>query len=103
MGNTPEQQIGYPIEYNVIALLLTGQTDKVIEKIEKDDTGTFLKDSINFRNDNLLHYACAKNNKELAKFIMKKNPKLSMNKNSLGELPVNLATDLEVRNICESK
>lgn len=36
MGNTNEQQIGYPIDYNVIALLLTGQTDKVIDKIEKD-------------------------------------------------------------------
>ena len=65
MGNTPEQQIGYPIDYNIIALLLTGQTEKVIEKIEKDDTGTFLKDSVNFRNDNLMHYACAKNDKRM--------------------------------------
>ena len=65
MGNTQEQQTGYAIDYNIIALLLTGQTDKVIEKVEKDETGTFLKDSINFRNDNLMHYACAKNNRKL--------------------------------------
>ena len=83
MGNTPEQQIGYPIENNVIALLLTDQTDRVIEKVRKDETGTFLKDTINFRNDNLLHYACAKNNLKLCQFIMDKNPRLATLRNSL--------------------
>ena len=66
MGNSQEHQIGYPIDYNVIALLLTNQTDRVIQKVDADTTGTFLKDTINFRNDNLLHYACAKDNKKLA-------------------------------------
>lgn len=66
MGNSAEQQIGTPIDNNLIALLVTGQTDKVISKIEADQSGAFLKESINFRNDNLLHYACAKNNIALA-------------------------------------
>lgn len=43
MGNAEEQQVGYAINYNVIALLVTGQTQKVIEKIEADPTNTFLK------------------------------------------------------------
>jgi len=66
MGNSTEQQVGTPIDNNLIALLVTGQTDKVITKIEADPSGSFLKESINFRNDNLLHYACAKDNLVLA-------------------------------------
>ena len=100
MGNANEQQIGYPIEYNIIALLLTDQTDKVIDKLEKDETGTFLKDSINFRNDNLLHYACAKNNKKLAEYLMGKNPRLSALRNTLNELPADLASDAQIRALC---
>ena len=100
MGNTPEQQIGYPIDYNIIALLLTGQTDRVIEKVEKDETGTFLKDSVNFRNDNLLHYACAKNNPKLALYLVKKNPRLATLRNNQNELPAELATDQQVKEMC---
>ncbi len=66
MGNSEEQQIGSSIDNNIIALLLSGQTSKVIERLEADPSGTFLNDSINFRKDNLLHYACAKNNTTLA-------------------------------------
>lgn len=83
MGNTTEQQVGYPIDYNVIALLVTGQTERVIEKMEADPTHSFLKDSINFRNDNLLHYACAKNNLRLVEYILMKNPRLSSLRNNL--------------------
>jgi hypothetical protein len=37
MGNTPlEQQVGTPIDNNLIALLVTDQTDKVISKVEAD-------------------------------------------------------------------
>lgn len=30
MGNAEEQQVGYSIDYNVLALVVTGQTQKVI-------------------------------------------------------------------------
>lgn len=82
MGNSAEQQIGTPINNNLIALLVTGQTDRVISKIEADTSGSFLKESINFRNDNILHYACAKNNVTLVEYIVKKNPNLCFCKNS---------------------
>jgi hypothetical protein len=37
MGNTSlEQQIGAPIDNNLIALVVTNQTEKVIKKIEED-------------------------------------------------------------------
>lgn len=75
--------MGYPIDYNIIALLVTGQTERVIEKMEADPTHSFLKDSINFRNDNLLHYACAKNNVRLVEYILMKNPRLSSLRNNL--------------------
>lgn len=97
MGNTPEQQIGYSIDYNVMALLLTNQTDRVIDKIEADPTNTFLKDTINFRNDNLLHYACAKNNQQLVQYLMRKNSRLSTIRNNLNQLPSDLATDPAIK------
>lgn len=100
MGNIEEQQFGTPIDNNIIALLLSGQTAKVINRLEADPSGTFFNDSINFRNDNLLHYACAKNNGQLAEYIMKKNPKLCSLRNSQNELPADLATDQAVKAVC---
>jgi ankyrin repeat protein len=82
MGNvTLEQQIGTPIDNNIIALVITNQTEKVISKIETDPTNFFLREKINFRGDTLLHYACAKNNNKLVEYILNKNPELLHVKN----------------------
>jgi hypothetical protein len=64
MGNsTIEQQKGTPIDNNLLALLVTNQTERLISKLDIDPTTYYLKESINFRGDTLLHYACARNNK----------------------------------------
>lgn len=68
--------------------------------MEADNTHAYLKDSINFRNDNLLHYACAKNNLRLAEYILLKNPKLSSLRNNLQELPSDLTNDQQIKVLC---
>jgi len=43
MGNAAnEQQFGTPIDNNLIALVVTNQTDRVISKVENDASGFFL-------------------------------------------------------------
>ena len=65
MGSGPlEQQVGTPIDNNLIALLVTNQTDRVITKIESEGE-MFMTQRLNFRGDTFLHYACAKNNSKL--------------------------------------
>lgn len=94
MGNASlEQQVGTPIDNNLIALVVTNQTEKVISKMEADPTNFFLKEKINFRGDTLLHYACAKNNNKLVDYILKKNPDLAQIKNELNQLPAELTSD----------
>lgn len=98
MGNAAvEQQIGTPIDNNLLALLITNQTDRVIDKLELDPTTYYLKESINFRGDTLLHYACAKNNKKLVDYIMKKNPQLSHVRNNLNQKASDLLKDETIK------
>jgi hypothetical protein len=66
MGSGPlEQQIGTPIDNNIIALLVTNQTDRVIAKMESEGGTNLVNQRLNFRGDTFLHYACAKNNSKL--------------------------------------
>ena len=66
MGSGPlEQQVGTPIDNNLIALLVTNQTERVITKVESEGGTTLLSQRLNFRGDTFLHYACAKNNSKL--------------------------------------
>jgi hypothetical protein len=60
-----EQQFGTPIDKSLIALLITDQTEKVIEKLCTLEGKVYYNESINFKGDNILHYACAKNNIKL--------------------------------------
>lgn len=84
MGSGPlEQQVGTPIDNNLIALLVTNQTDKVISKIESEGE-TFMSQRLNFRGDTFLHYACAKNNSKLVEYAIKKYPSLLTQKNDIG-------------------
>ena len=80
-------QHGTPIENNLLALIITNQTQRVIDKIEKDPDQTILDDSTNFRGDTLLHYACAKNNPKLVEYMLRKCGRLAGVKNDKGELP----------------
>lgn len=104
MGNaTVEQQFGTPIDNNLIALLVTGQTEKVISKLESEPDTHFLQESINFRGDTLLHYACAKNNVKLVDYIIKKNPNLMNMSNNLNQKAADLTSNESIRSICTSK
>ena len=81
----------------MIALLITNQTERVISKLETDPTTYYLRESINFRGDTFLHYACAKNNKRLIEYIMKKNPQLSNIRNNIDQKPEDLLTDATLK------
>ena len=57
-----DNQASVPIDNNVVALVVSGQTDLAIKKIEAMGNEFDPNASINFRGDTLLHYACKKNN-----------------------------------------
>lgn len=94
MGNSEvEMQHGTPIDNNLLALIITNQTDKVIDKLEEDKDQSILNESVNFKGDTFLHYACAKNNRKLVEYILKKSQRLANVQNHKGEFPHDLATD----------
>jgi hypothetical protein len=104
MGNTSlEAQVGSPIDNNLIALVITNQTDRVISKVEADPSSYFLREGINFRGDTLLHYACAKNNFKLVEYLLKKNPALLSRKNTHNQLASDLTTDPNIKSVCTSR
>ena len=80
-------QHGTPIENNLLALIITNQTQRVIDKIDKDPDQSILDDSTNFKGDTLLHYACAKNNQKLVEYMLKRCSRLATVRNEKGELP----------------
>jgi hypothetical protein len=51
---------------------------------------------INTHGDNFLHYACKLNNYEICHYILIKDHQASLLKNSIGKLPIDLATDIRV-------
>lgn len=51
---------------------------------------------ISIINDNLLHYACKKNNVQVVKYILAKDPQAATKKNKYQKYPQNLATSPQV-------
>lgn len=97
-----EHQIGTPIDNNVLALLITGQSARFIEKMKDAGTENWLTNPINFQNDTILHYACAKNNKEVVEYLSSRNADLLMQRNNNEQLPSDLATDNNIKVICDA-
>ena len=59
-------------ESNLVALVITNKTELIKWKIEEMG-GNFNSNSpLNFRGDTLLHYACAKDNQELIKYLFER-------------------------------
>lgn len=79
-----EMQHGTPIENNLLALIINKHTQRVIDKLEADPDQNIIAESVNFKGDTLLHYACATNNLQLAEFFLKKAPQLANAKNEKG-------------------
>ena len=88
MGNSvTEQQIGTPIDNHLLALIITDQTERVIEKLKDDPSKFYMSEEINFRGDNILHYACARNNVKLVEYLVKANPELASKHNHMNQAP----------------
>lgn len=88
-------------ERNFVELMVSGETQLIINKIE--DLGPLFKANtpINFKGDTLLHYACFKGNKTLIKYLKKRPDYLCTIKNKVGETPRNLTNDETVIKLIE--
>ena len=102
-GSESEMQHGTPIDNHIVALIISNQTQKVIDKLESDEDKSIISESVNFKGDTFLHYACAKNNQELVDYLLKKCTRLANVKNNKGQFPHDLATDERVRDTCKRK
>ena len=87
----------------MLALIINKQTDNVISKLENDPDKSLIAESVNFKGDNLLHYACATNNLQLTEYFLKKCPQLAGTKNQKEQFPHDLATDNKLKVLCKSK
>jgi hypothetical protein len=83
------------IEHNILALLIIGNTTSCLDLMsQKSDLS--LSKPINIHGDNLLHYACKLNNYTICRYILFKDRRASSQKNIIGKLPVDLATDTRI-------
>jgi ankyrin repeat protein len=83
-------------ENNLVALVISNKTQLIIKKIKEMGTSFNPNAPINFRSDTILHYACAKNNKELVNFLIDQPDVLKSVKNKLNQQPKQLTTDKEI-------
>lgn len=71
--------------------MVTNQTKKLIELIKKFSFEIDINTVLNFRGDTLLHYACAKNNIVLVKYLIARPDTLKTTKNYLKQSPKELS------------
>lgn len=86
-------QVGTPINNSLIALIITEQTERVMEVINSDPSHELLLRPINFRGDTILHYACARNNIKLVSFLLQVEPSLKDIPNKKKQHPIELTTN----------
>lgn len=65
----------------MIHLMVTDQTEQLIELIERHRFQININSAINFRGDTLLHYACAKDNVKLVRYLLRRDDILKTVKN----------------------
>lgn len=75
------------IDTGVVSLVATNQTDILIRKIEYMGDSFSLNTPLNFKGDTLLHYACAKNDARLVKYLLSKPEVIRTAKNHIGLSP----------------
>lgn len=79
------------LEHQMVHLIVTNQTNKLIEFIHEFKYEIDINAAINFRGDTLLHYACAKNNLQLVKYLIGRPDILKTCSNYLKKIPKELA------------
>lgn len=58
------------LDHEIVHLVVTGQTEQLINTVQAYDYELDVNAPLNFRGDTLLHYACARNNVELVKYLL---------------------------------
>lgn len=86
------------IEHSMLALLLNDRTQDCLNLMQVNNNIKY-SEPISMINDNLLHYACKKNNAEVVRYILSKDPQAASKKNKYQKYPHNLATSTEVLNL----
>lgn len=84
----------------MIHLVVTNQTKPLIGLIQQCHFQININSAINFRGDTLLHYACAKNNVELAKYLLGRPDILKTTKNYLKQEAKQLTSNKEINRLC---
>lgn len=79
------------LDHQMVHLMVTNQTEKLIELIQEYKYEIDINAALNFRGDTLLHYACAKNNLQLVKYLIGRPDILKTVSNYLKKTPKDLA------------
>ena len=88
------------IEHSLVHLAVTNQTDALIRLVDRYEFEVNLNAPLNFRGDTLLHYACAKNNVALVKYLLDKKEILLTVKNKLKQKPMDMTKNEDIRRLC---
>lgn len=78
------------LEHQMVHFIVTNQTDRLIEFMQQFKFEIDVNAAINFRGDTLLHYACAKNNVKLVKYLIGRPDILKTVSNYLKKTPKEL-------------
>ena len=88
------------LEHRIVHLAVTGQTDTLIDLIKTFEFEVDINTPLNFRGDTLLHYACARNNEKLVKYLIARADTLLTVKNYLKQAPKDLTHNQEIKRLC---
>lgn len=81
-------------------LVMEDKTSAIIRKINNLGSLFNPNAALNFKGDTLLHYACARENKDLVEYLISHKETIRSLKNKLGEKPYELVGKLK-RNLKE--
>ena len=88
------------IEHRMVHLVVTRQTEHLIDLIKENQFEIDVNAPLNFRGDTILHYACANNNIDLVKYLISRKDTLRTVKNHLKQAPKELTTNHEIKRMC---
>ena len=101
MGCAAEQHEGISIQNNIVALVISGNTDLLIKKIDSLGNDFDPNTPLNFRGDTILHYGCQKNNEKLVKYLVNHPKTLKSSRNNQQKMPKDLTTNENIKKLCQ--